>query len=181
MSCPIFPFIRPSREDRQKGNLLNSLAVYLPSEVAAKRAVSAGEGSGRNFIVVQLPIQPIDLHLCALGIGHGNQSSVAGPGLIADKHRHRVNVLKVVQSIGLGDILRPAQQIDAGVWSFTRSSFLSEIIWGKLLMPAGMLLRIPLLSIRTAETRGSMPALSAMSPPQLKPATAMRLGSMALK
>ena len=55
-------------------SLLDSFAVDMPTEVAAEFTVGTDEGSGSDRVVVELPVEPVDFDLSALGVGDGDKA-----------------------------------------------------------------------------------------------------------
>ena len=78
--------------------------------------------------MVELRIESIASTLRAFCVGDGDQSPVAGTWLIAYKNGHLVDVLKIIQTIRLGDVFRSTQEVKHGVCNLAKSSFLSEVI-----------------------------------------------------
>ena len=74
----------------------------MPAKIATENAISAGEGSCCDFVVIELPIEPIQLNFCPLGIRHRNQSAMPRAGLITEEDWNLINMLKVIEAIQIG-------------------------------------------------------------------------------
>ncbi len=62
----------------------------LPPEVVAELEVGTRESLCGDRIVVQLPIEPVELNRGSLGVGDGDETTVTSAGLIANENRYVV-------------------------------------------------------------------------------------------
>ena len=105
---------------------------------------------------------------------------MAGARLVGNKHGHLLDVIEIVEPILLCNVLRATQIYSTGVCSLARSSFFTAVIEeSPPLRQEADSLKFRCSQSEGLETRGSIAALIAISPPQLKPATAIRLVSIA--
>jgi hypothetical protein len=88
--------------------------MHRPAGLVAEPAVVANKSTLGDLVVLELPLQPIELDFRAPSVRLDEHAEVAGVLLVRHEHGHVIDALEIIHAVGLSDIVWPAEYIQNG-------------------------------------------------------------------
>ena len=84
-----------------------------PGSLQSRQSLPTNSTLG-DLVVLQLPLQPIDLDFRAPSVRLDEHAEVAGVLLVRNEDRDMIDALEIIHAVGLSDIVWPAEYIQNG-------------------------------------------------------------------